>query len=240
MGRDSVIAIEKKLAAREQPPVEDLDFDESDPASVIEWAVEHVGKDRLVLATSFQPSGMVNVHMLSKIAPEVPVVFVDTLYHFEETLAFANQVADLYGLDLRVYKPAESREEFERLHGERLWERDLDRFHHLTKVEPMERALQGVGGWITGRRRDQASTRADLPVVEFGERVKVNPLAAWTRKDVWSYIVKHDVPYNPLHDRGYTSIGDEPLTTPVVEGEDERAGRWRGQGRVECGIHTLI
>jgi phosphoadenosine phosphosulfate reductase len=219
---------------------EDLDFDDADPSSIIEWAVERVGKDRLVLATSFQPSGMVNVHMLSKIAPEVPVVFIDTLYHFEETLAFVDRVAELYRLDLRVYRPAESREEFERIHGERLWERDLDRFHYLTKVEPMERALKGVGGWITGRRRDQAATRSDMPLVEFGERIKVNPLAAWTRKDVWNYIMKHNVPYNPLHDRGYTSIGDEPLTTPVVEGEDERAGRWRGQGRLECGIHTLI
>jgi phosphoadenosine phosphosulfate reductase len=222
------------------PAAEDLDFDDSDPSSVIEWAVERVGKQRLVLSTSFQPTGMVNIHMLAKIAPEVPVVFIDTLFHFDETLAFADRVANQFALDVRVYRPAESREEFERMYGERLWERDLDKFHHVTKVEPMERALKDVGGWITGRRRDQASSRADMPVVEIGERIKVNPLAAWTRKEVWSYIVKHDVPYNPLHDRGYSSVGDAPLTTPVAEGEDERAGRWRGQGRMECGLHTLI
>lgn len=229
------------IAIKSQAPAaEDLDFDDADPSSVIEWAVERVGKDRLIVSTSFQPTGMVNIHLLSKIAPEVPVVFVDTLYHFDETLAFADRVADQYGLDLRIYRPAESREEFERVHGERLWETDLDKFHYLTKVEPMERALEGVGGWITGRRRDQSESRADMPVVEIGERIKVNPLATWTRKDVWSYIVKHDVPYNPLHDKGYTSVGDAPLTTPVLEGEDERAGRWRGQGRMECGLHTLI
>jgi phosphoadenosine phosphosulfate reductase len=222
------------------PAAQDFDFDDADPSSIIEWAVERVGLERLVLATSFQPSGMVNIHMLAAIAPEMPVVFVDTLFHFDETLAFADRVADQYGLDLRVYRPAESREEFEHLYGERLWETDLDKFHYVTKVEPMERALKDVGGWITGRRRDQSTSRSDMPAVEIGERIKVNPLAAWTRKDVWSYIAKHGVPYNPLHDRGYTSVGDEPLTTPILDGEDERAGRWRGQGRTECGLHTLI
>jgi phosphoadenosine phosphosulfate reductase len=103
----------------------------------------------------------------------------------------------------------------------------------------MERALVGADGWITGRRRDQASSRADLPAVEVGDRIKVNPLVAWTRKDVWKFIHEHNVPYNALHDRGYTSIGDEPLTTPTLEGEHERAGRWRGQDRLECGLHTI-
>jgi phosphoadenosine phosphosulfate reductase len=234
-----LIALDERLK-RKLPPDGDFDFDESDPTSIIEWAAETVGRDRLVVATSFGPSGMVNLHMLAGIAPEVPVVFVDTLYHFEETLELANKVSEKYGLDVRIFRPAESQREFERLHGQRLWERDLDKFHELTKVEPMARALEGVAGWITGRRRDQSKTRADMPHVEIGNRIKVNPLASWTRKDVWTYIMKHDVPYNPLHDRGYTSIGDEPLTTPTQAGEDERAGRWRGQDRLECGLHTLI
>jgi phosphoadenosine phosphosulfate reductase len=224
-------------------PVErelDFDFDESDPSSILEWAVEAVGRDRLVVATSFGPSGMVNLHMLADIAPEVPVVFVDTLYHFEETLELANVVSEKYGLDVRIHRPAESRAEFERMYGPRLRERDLERFHLLTKVQPMERALEGVSGWITGRRRDQAATRAEIRHVEIGDRIKVNPLASWTRKDVWTYILDNEVPYNPLHDRGYASIGDAPLTTPVSAEEDERAGRWRGQDRVECGLHTLI
>lgn len=227
--------MEEELSAKRDHGVED-----ADPSTIIEWAVKTVGAERLAVATSFGVSGMVNLHMLADIAPGVPVIFVDTLYHFDETLEFARRVADHYGLDVRVYRPAESREEFERLHGDRLWERDLDAFHRLTKVEPMERALTGVAGWITGRRRDQSPTRAHLPQVELGHRVKVNPLAAWTREDVWSFIRRHDVPYNPLHDRGYASIGDEPLTTPTHAGEDERAGRWRGQDRLECGLHTLI
>jgi phosphoadenosine phosphosulfate reductase len=149
----------------------DFDFDEADPSSIIEWAAETLGRDRLVVATSFGPSGMVNLHMLAGIAPEVPVVFVDTLYHFEETLELANVVSERFGLDVRIYRPAESRREFERQHGERLWERDLDRFHELTKVKPMERALEGVSGWITGRRRDQSTSRADMPHVEVGDRI---------------------------------------------------------------------
>ncbi|HET9947629.1 MAG TPA: phosphoadenylyl-sulfate reductase [Longimicrobiales bacterium] len=224
----------------QQLPVDgDFDLDGAEPADIIRWAVDTVGRDRLIVSTSFGPSGMVNLHLLSEIAPEVPVVFIDTLYHFPETLEMADKVRERYGLDVRVYRAAASREEFERLHGERLWERDLDLFHKLTKVEPMERALEGVDGWITGRRRDQAATRAQLKHVERGQRIKVNPLAAWTRRDVWSFIYRNDVPYNPLHDRGYASIGEAPLTTPVLEGEDERAGRWRGQGRLECGLHQL-
>ena len=227
------------IALKEQQP-EGTDLDARDPAGVIRWAVETVGREHLVVGTSFGPTGMVNLHLLAEIAPEVPVVFVDTLYHFDETLEHAERVAERYGLDVRVFRPAESREEFERIHGERLWERDLDSFHHLTKIEPMERALHGVGGWVTGRRRDQSATRAELPQIELGPRIKVNPLAAWTSRDVWRFIHENGVPYNPLHDRGYASIGDAPLTTPVAAGEDERAGRWRGNDRLECGLHTVV
>lgn len=217
----------------------DGDIGETDVRGIIEWTVKTVEPGRLVVSTSFGPAGMVNLHMLAEIAPEVPVVFIDTLYHFKETLEHADLVARHYGLDVRYFRPAETREDFEREHGERLWERDLDRFHHLTKVEPMERALEGVKGWITGRRRDQSVTRAHMPIVEIGDRIKVNPVAAWGRGDVWRFILDNDIPYNPLHDMGYASIGDEPLTTPVHLGEDERAGRWRGQARVECGLHDL-
>lgn len=215
------------------------DIGGTDARGIIEWAAKSVESGRLIVSTSFGPSGMVNLHILSEVAPDVPVVFLDTLYHFQETLEHAELVRKHYDLDLRVFRPAETREDFEREHGERLWERDLDRFHYLTKVEPMERALEGVQGWITGRRRDQSTLRADMPLVEVGEHVKINPVAAWGRGDVWRFILENDVPYNPLHDMGYASIGDEPLTTPIHLGEDERAGRWRGQARTECGLHDL-
>jgi phosphoadenosine phosphosulfate reductase len=214
-------------------------IEETDARGIIEWAVQAVEPDGLIVSTSFGPSGLVNLHLLSEVAPQVPVVFIDTLYHFKETLELADQVRRHYGLDLRIYRPADSREVFEREHGERLWERDVDRFHYLTKVEPMERALEGVKGWVTGRRRDQSETRAEMPIIEVGEHIKVNPVAAWGRGDVWRFILEHDIPYNPLHDMGYASIGDEPLTTPIHVGEDERAGRWRGEERTECGLHDI-
>lgn len=213
--------------------------DPAHPSAILRWAVEHIPRGRLVVTSSFGPTGMVNIHLLSEIAPEIPVVFIDTLYHFPETLEHARRVTEHYRLDLRVYRPAESREAFEERHGEALWERDLDLFHELTRARPLERALQGVQGWITGRRRDQSPSRVDLEHVEFGKRVKINPLASWTGEEVWSFIRAQGVPYNPLHDLGFSSVGDQPLTTPVSEGEHERAGRWRGHHRVECGIHLL-
>src|SRR5688572_24879764 len=159
--QEAMIAIKKQQALANRDF--DFDFDDADPSSIIEWAVNNVGPQQLVVATAFGPPGMVNLHLLGEIAPEVPVVFVDTLYHFPETLELADKVEDKYGLDVRIFRPAETREECERIHGERIWETDLDEFHRLTKIQPMERALEGVAGWITGRRRDQASSRADLP-----------------------------------------------------------------------------
>ncbi|HUE97407.1 MAG TPA: phosphoadenylyl-sulfate reductase, partial [Longimicrobiaceae bacterium] len=129
--------------------------------------------------------------------------------------------------------------EFEARYGQRLWQCDLDRYQALSKVEPFQRATAGLHGWITGRRRGQSQTRAELLLVEDGEQLKINPLARWSRSDVWRYLLAHEVPYNPLHDRGYPSIGDEPLTTAVGDGEPERAGRWRGLDRTECGIHLI-
>ena len=209
------------------------------PSDAIRWAVETVSPGRLIAASSFGFTGMVNLHLLAEIAPWVPVVFVDTLYHFRETLELAEQVKTHYGLDVRVYRPAASRAAFEERYGKRLWERDLALFHQLTRVEPMKRALRGVDGWITGRRRDQSASRAALDHVEVGDRIKVNPLASWTAEEVWSFIRANQVLYNPLHDFGYPSLGDEPLTTPVSDDEHERAGRWRGSERLECGLHAL-
>jgi len=209
------------------------------PSEALRWVVENVTPGRLIVASSFGATGMVNIHLLSEIAPEVPLVFVDTLYHFPETLEHAERVKEHYGLDVRVYRPAESQAEFEEKYGERLWERDLDEFHRLTRVEPMKRALEGVEGWITGRRRDQSDSRTALAHVEIGDRIKVNPVASWSADEVWAFLRANGVPYNPLHDMGYLSLGDQPLTTPVSEEEHERAGRWRGSERLECGIHGL-
>jgi phosphoadenosine phosphosulfate reductase len=194
---------------------------------------------RLAVVTAFGPGSLVVLHELHRLGIRLPVIFIDTLHHFPETLALVEEATGRYDLDLRVYRPAESREAFEALYGPRLWERDIDRYQQVSKVEPFRQATVDLHGWITGRRREQSNTRSDLPIVEGGETLRVNPLVDWTRTDVWRFILDRGVPYNPLHDRGYRSIGDEPLTSPVGEGEEERAGRWRGSDRTECGIHLV-
>ncbi|MBD2099707.1 phosphoadenosine phosphosulfate reductase [Leptolyngbya sp. FACHB-261] len=216
-------------------------FDQAHPRDILRWSTENLS--HLVQVTSFADSGMVILDLLDQLGAQLPVLFIDTLHHFPETLAHVERVRQHYRLDLHIAHPEPSdRKAFEARYGERLWEQDLEQYQVVTKVLPFKQALADlqVKAWINGRRRDQATTRTQLPVFEWhGERLKVNPLVHWTKKEVWNYLLEHNVPYNPLHDQGYSSIGDQPLTTAVQVGEDERAGRWRGMGKVECGIHVL-
>jgi phosphoadenosine phosphosulfate reductase len=174
---------------------------------------------------------------------EVPVVFLETLFHFPETLNLVAAAREFYSLNLQVYGPlgASSRRLFEAKFGDALWEQDLAQFHHITKVEPLQRGLAELGAiaWITARRRDQAPCCANLPIFELDaqQRLKVNPLANWTRKETWAYVFEHDVLYNPLHDQGYPTIGDAPLTMPVSPGQPEQLGCWQGMDQLSCGIH---
>jgi phosphoadenosine phosphosulfate reductase len=215
----------------------DRELRSADLDTFLARAVEVFRGARLGVVSAFGPGSLVVLDRLHALGLRLPVYFVDTLHHFPETLALVERARELYGLDLRIFRSFPSRGEFEAAHGPRLWERDLDLYQRVAKVEPFRRATAELDGWITGRRRDQAGSRADLPVVEGGDKLRLNPLASWSRSDVWKEILAHRIPYNPLHDRGYSSIGDEPLTTPVASGEPERAGRWRGNGRTECGIH---
>jgi phosphoadenosine phosphosulfate reductase len=217
------------------------------PKSILTWCLEKFPTG-LIQSSALGVSGLVILDMLYRDLnpqPPVPLLFLDTLHHFPETLALLQQVQDRYQPALAVYRPLgiESRAQFESIHGDRLWEKDSDQFHHLTKVAPLQKALQelDVTAWITGRRQDQSGQRSALPVFEQDRqgRIKINPLAHWDYKSVWKYTLTHRVPYNVLYDQGYTSIGDEPLTTPVQTGESERAGRWRGQARTECGMHAV-
>jgi phosphoadenosine phosphosulfate reductase len=221
-------------------------FATAHPKSILLWCLETVPCG-LVQSSAFGASGMVTLDLLYRdlaSQPPVPVVFVDTLHHFPESLAHVKAVQAKYQVDLKIYSPwgCDSCEGFAAKYGHRLWERDLDQFQGLTKVEPFQRALRelGVQTWLTGRRRDQAQQRSQLPIFERDAqgRLKVNPLANWTHQTLWKYIIENQVPYNPLYDQGYASIGDEPLTTTIRPGETERSGRWRGTGRTECGIHT--
>ncbi|HLO84609.1 MAG TPA: phosphoadenosine phosphosulfate reductase [Nostocaceae cyanobacterium] len=231
------------------PTVEfDLDklnqeFETATPKEILAWSVENIPTG-LVQTSAFNVDDMVITHILyTELKHSVPVIFLDTLFHFRETLELVAKTIEIYTLDLKTYKTpdVDTREAFTAKYGEALWDKDIAKFHDITKIEPLQRGLDELNtvAWITGRRRDQAVTRANMPVFELDGkgRLKVNPLATWTRKDSWAYVAEHKVIYNPLHDQGYPSIGDEPITTKVGEGEDERAGRWRGTGKTECGIH---
>ncbi|MBD2147087.1 phosphoadenosine phosphosulfate reductase [Sphaerospermopsis sp. FACHB-1194] len=218
-------------------------FETATPTEILAWSVENIPTG-LVQTSAFNVDDIILTHILYTVLKHpVPVIFLDTLYHFKETLELVAKVKDLYNLDLKTYKAPDvnTREAFAAKYGEALWDTDIIKFHDVTKIEPLTRGLNELNtvAWITGRRRDQAATRANMPIFELDNqgRLKINPLAAWTRKQSWDYVAEHKVIYNPLHDQGYPSIGDEPITTKVREGEDERAGRWRGTGKTECGIH---
>ena len=218
-------------------------FETATPQDILRWALQTFPHG---LAQTSAFSIPATIHMLyQELNPErpVPVIFLDTFHHFPETLATVERANERYQLDLHIYRAVgvSSREGFATRYGDELWHRNVDQFHYLTKVEPLQRALADieVNAWVSGRRRDQSATRRTMPILELDVdgRLKVNPLANWTRKDLWNYVYQHNVVYNPLHDQGYTSIGDEPLTTRVQNGESERAGRWRGSAKTECGIH---
>lgn len=212
------------------------------PSGILSWVAANL--PGTVVTTAFQPGGIVLLDLLHKAGIRLPVIFVDTLYHFPETLELAATCRERFDLDLRVYKPegCASVDEFEARHGARLWDTDLDLYQERTKVEPMRRALAETAarGWISARRRDQGGERQELSILESSNgRLKVNPLASWTRKEVWKHLLDNGLPYNPLHDRGYPSIGDWPLTEPADASEGERSGRWKGRGKTECGIHSM-
>src|SRR5262249_47720592 len=181
------------------------------------------------------------IHMLAEIEPGVRIFNLDTGYQFSETLEVRERILERYGIEVEYVRPEQSAAEFEAQHGGPLYVTNPDRCCHERKVVPLRRAVTGYDAWISAIRRDQTTHRAAAGVVQWDGKfslVKVNPLLSWTRQDVWNFIVKHDVPYNPLHDRGYPSIGCWPCTRPVAEGEDERAGRWAGKVKKECGLQV--
>ena len=217
------------------------EFETASPAVILRWAVEEFGLD-VALATGFGAEGCVLVAMLSAISKDTRIFYLDTDLLFPETYALRDQLEARYGVRFERRAARLSLENQAAAYGERLWERRPDECCRLRKVEPLKEVLTGLRAWVTAIRRDQSPARAGIGVVERDEKfglIKINPLAAWSARDVWNYISKHDVPYNPLHDRGFPSIGCVPCTTPVQIGEAPRAGRWRGTGKTECGIHTL-
>lgn len=211
-----------------------------DAETVIQTAVDLLGPS-LCASTSFGAESAVLLHLVTRVWPEIPVLFTDTGFHFPETLAHLENLKRRLNLNLRILEPEIPHEEFLRTHGE-LYRRDPDRCCALNKIAPFKKALVEYRGWISGIRRDQSPTRRNASVVERTAEgvVKFNPLLDWNGKRLWEYAKRHDLPYHPLWEKGYLSIGCSPetCTRPVGAGEDPRAGRWAEFSKTECGIHV--
>ena len=210
------------------------------PEQVLSWAFATYGEN-VALATGMGVEGMVLTDIAWRINPGLKVFTGDTEFLFPETYDLMDRVEEKYGIKIeRLYSDL-TPEEQERESGPRLWARDPDQCCNLRKVEPLRRKLATLDAWITAIRRNQTSERAGVLKVDWDPKfnlIKICPLASWTRKMVWDYALEHDVPYNPLHDRNYPSIGCTHCTRAVQPGEDARAGRWSGFGKTECGLHT--
>jgi phosphoadenosine phosphosulfate reductase len=216
-------------------------LDGAAPQAVLRWAVEKF-HPRLTMATAFGAEGCCIIHMLAEIEPAVRVFNLETGYQFAETLELRERIKARYGIEVEYIYPETTVAEYEAEHGGPLYRIRPDQCCHDRKVLPLRRAVAGYDAWLSSIRRDQTEHRARAGVVQWDAKfglVKVNPLLGWTRSDVWRFVLDHDVPYNPLHDHGYPSIGCWPCTAPVGDGADERAGRWAGSGKKECGLHVI-
>lgn len=205
---------------------------------IIRWAYRTFG-DRVLVSQSMANTAL--SHVVHSVAPEIPVVFLDTGYHFEDTLRTRDDLVQRTGLTLLNITPRQTVAEQDAEHGPELWRTDPDQCCRLRKVEPMEELLLGFDAWISGLRVSAAPHRADTPVVSFDERrgvIKIAPLLHWSDIQLLRYTLENDVPVNPLMYEGYPSIGCAPCTHPVGSDEDPRAGRWRGSGKNECGLHA--
>lgn len=214
------------------------------PRQILQWASESL--ERLAIATSFQSSGLVILHLMRAIRPDAPVLFLETGFHFPETIAFRHQIQEMWDVnvvDLRGEHGSSERQA--ELYGPELYRRDPEQCCAINKVKPLQDALEHYDGWVSGLRRDQSPLRAETPIIEAqllpsgNEVMKIHPLAHWTKADVAGYVKQHDIPTHPLLERGFASIGCWPCTRAIGDGEDERAGRWDGLDKSECGIHSF-
>ena len=215
----------------------------SSPQEILRWAVKHY-HPKLLMATAFGAEGCCIIHMLSEIEPGVSFINLDTGYQFVETLALRERIKDRYGIEVELIRPEATVGEYETEHGGPLYDLRPDQCCYDRKILPLKRAMAEYEprAWISAIRKDQTTDRSVAGVVQWDakfELVKVNPLLNWTKKEVWKFILDHNVPYNELHDRGYPSIGCWPCTNAVGAGGDDRSGRWAGKKKKECGLHVI-
>jgi len=215
-------------------------LEKSTPEQIIQWAVDTY-HPRLTMATAFGPEGCVILSILARIEPKVYVFNLDTGYQFKETLDVRDRIAQKYGISVDLQAPETSVQQYEAAHGGSVYKTNPDQCCADRKITVLHRVSRGFDAWMSGIRRDQSAHRAKAPIVGWDKRfglVKISPLANWTNKDVWKRIAQEQIPYNTLHDQGYPSVGCWPCTRSVLAGEDERAGRWSGTAKTECGLHT--
>ena len=222
------------------PATETLDLEKASAEDRIKWAVERFGVG-LVMTTSFGIQAAVMLHLVTRVAPKIPVIFIDTGYLFPETYRFARDLTEKLGLNLKKYVPAVTAAEQEALHGKQ-WEQGIDglkRYNFINKVEPMDRAVRELGAtaWLAGLRRTQASTREGLKVVQQQNKItKIHPIIDWDNRTVHRYLTQHGLDYHPLWEQGYVSVGDWHSTTKLLDGMKEEDTRFGGVKR-ECGLH---
>ena len=216
-------------------------FEEKTPQDILHWAVATFCPD-VAMSSSFQTQSVPLLHMISQIRPQMRVFFVDTGFHFWDTLMFREKLERLWQFNVVDLRPDGSWRIFLRQFGRDLYEHDPDLCCYIRKVQPMQQAMQGIKAWITGIRRDQTAHRAQAKILELQENglLKINPMLNWTKQDIWKYIRENNLPEHPMLEKGYTSIGCTPCTRPVLPGEDERSGRWTGKNKTECGLHTEL
>lgn len=210
------------------------------PLEILKWAADRFAP-RLTFATGFGAEGCVLIDLIGRHRLPIDLFTLDTGLLFPETYELWRRLERRYSVAIRAVRPQLSVEEQAARHGSLLWERDPDSCCHMRKVLPLQAALSGFSAWISAIRRDQTPDRKRSLVVERDARtslIKINPLASWTEQMVWAHLRDYQVPYNPLHDQNYASIGCWPCTSPVLPGEDPRAGRWRGRAKTECGLHS--
>jgi len=205
----------------------------------IERAYKEFGVN-LIMTTAFGYGGIVLISFVKDTIPDLPIYFIDTGYHFKETLQLADKLEKDWDLNLIRLNPEFTEEELEEILGKEAYKKNIDQCCYYRKVRPLQTILKPETVWLSSVRRDQAQLKSRRHVVAIDGRgnVKINPICDWTRNQVWTYIKKYNLPYNPLHDQGYPSIGCEPCTSPVLNSDDERSGRWKGSNKVECGLHT--
>jgi phosphoadenosine phosphosulfate reductase len=224
----------------------DLRFNDLPTEEILTWAWKFFGL-RAAIGTSFQGAGLVMIHLCRLNHFDFPVFTLDTGLLFPETVALKKALEDFFGINIESVEPDLTVQGQADAYGAELWNHDPDLCCTLRKVLPLKDKLSNLDSWITGLRRQQSHTRAGIGVIELytlrdgpgHDIVKLNPMANWSHEAVWAYLRQHKIPYNPLHDRGYCSIGCQPCTR-VTEGEGGRAGRWMGFNKVECGIHTFM